>query len=135
MDVVFVDAPCTGAGTWRRRPDAKWRLSEDQLNQRIEQQDEALDNAAKYVKPGGRLVYVTCSIFAEENADRIEAFLGRDGDFEQRSTLDAIKASGGLVEGAETVLATCADAAGALQLSPLRTETDGFYIAVLERVG
>jgi len=135
MDIVFVDAPCTGAGTWRRRPDAKWRISENQLNQRIEQQDEAFDNSAKYVVPGGRLVYVTCSIFAEENADRIEAFLGRDSAFKQVSTLDAIVATGGLVDGADAVLAKCADEAGALQLSPLRSGTDGFYIAVLERVG
>lgn len=135
MDVVFVDAPCTGSGTWRRRPDAKWRLSENQLAQRIEQQDEALDNAAKYVKPGGRMVYVTCSVFPEENADRIEAFLVRDPDFVQRSALDAVLASGGLVEGAEAVLLPCQDESGALQLSPLRSATDGFYIAVLERVG
>lgn len=134
MDVVVVDAPCTGSGTWRRRPDAKWRLSGKQLEQRIEQQDEALDNAAKYVKPGGRLVYVTCSVFAEENGDRVEAFLARDSGFEQRSTLDAVLASGGLADGAEPVLANCVDDAGALQLSPHRSATDGFYIAVLERV-
>ena len=67
MDLVFVDAPCTGSGTWRRHPDAKWRLSPDQLAKRMKEQDAVLRQAAAYVKPGGRLVYVTCSLLAEEN--------------------------------------------------------------------
>jgi 16S rRNA (cytosine967-C5)-methyltransferase len=133
MDVVFVDAPCTGTGTWRRRPDAKWRVSENALNQRIQEQDEAIDNASKYVKPGGRLVYVTCSILPEENADRIDAFLSRERAFNQRDTLEALQRSGGLTAEAETVLAGCNMPGGALQLSPRRSATDGFFIAVLER--
>ncbi|MAL08487.1 MAG: MFS transporter [Maricaulis sp.] len=133
MDVVFIDAPCTGAGTWRRRPDSKWRLKPEALARRIEQQDEVLDRASTYVKPGGRLVYVTCSFLPEENSDRVEAFLTRDGGFEQVSTLAALKASGGLAEGAQDVLAKCEDDAGAILLSPRRSDTDGFYIAVMER--
>jgi len=135
MDVVFVDAPCTGTGTWRRRPDAKWRVSEGALNQRLEEQDEALDNAAKYVRPGGRLIYVTCSILPEENGDRIEAFLTRYANFTQRNSRDALIASGGLAEGAADVLAACEMDSGALQLTPHRSATDGFFIAVLERTG
>ena len=62
MDLVFVDAPCTGSGTWRRHPDAKWRLTPDQLARRIAEQDAVLAAAAPFVKPGGRLIYVTCSL-------------------------------------------------------------------------
>jgi len=135
MDVVFADAPCTGTGTWRRRPDAKWRVSEGALNQRLQEQDEVLDNATKYVKPGGRLVYVTCSILPEENGDRIEAFLARYTNFKQLNSRDALIASGGLAEGAADVLAGCEEESGALQLTPHRSGTDGFFIAVMERTG
>src|SRR5439155_8334746 len=75
MDLVFVDAPCTGSGTWRRHPDAKWRLTSQQLERRMAEQDAVLAAAGNYVKPGGRLIYVTCSLFAEENEDRVAAFL------------------------------------------------------------
>ncbi|WP_421787016.1 RsmB/NOP family class I SAM-dependent RNA methyltransferase [Hyphobacterium sp.] len=133
MDVVFVDAPCTGTGTWRRRPDAKWRVSEKALNQRLQEQDEVLDTAAKYVKPGGRLVYVTCSILPEENSDRVEAFLARDRGFNQLETLEELKRSGGLADGAVETLKACEAHGGALQLSPRRSATDGFFIAVMQR--
>ncbi len=133
MDVVFVDAPCTGTGTWRRRPDAKWRVSETALAHRIKDQDGALDNAAKYVRPGGRLVYVTCSILPEENADRVEAFLARHDGFAQLDTRDVLTASGGLADGAAETLSGCIAPGGALQLSPRRSATDGFFIAVMER--
>ena len=79
-DLVFVDAPCTGAGAWRRSPDAKWRIRPGALAERIKDQNQILERAAKYVKPGGRLVYVTCSLLMEENEDRLAAFLaGADG--------------------------------------------------------
>ncbi|HEY2481221.1 MAG TPA: RsmB/NOP family class I SAM-dependent RNA methyltransferase, partial [Caulobacteraceae bacterium] len=71
MDLVFADAPCTGSGVWRRHPDAKWRLAPAQLAQRIVEQDAVLAAAGPYVKSGGRLIYVTCSLFAEENEDRL----------------------------------------------------------------
>src|SRR5262249_40477194 len=67
MDIVLIDAPCTGSGTWRRRPDAKWRLTKKQLDQRCREQAAILDEASRFVKPGGRLVYVTCSVFDAEN--------------------------------------------------------------------
>src|SRR5207253_8736604 len=79
FDLVFVDAPCTGSGAWRRRPDAKWRLSPDQLARRMKEQDGVLRQAGAYVKPGGRLVYVTCSLLAEENEDRVAAFVEDSG--------------------------------------------------------
>ncbi len=74
MDLVFVDAPCTGSGTWRRHPDAKWRLTPQQLEHRLVEQDAVLAAAAAYAKPGGRLIYVTCSLLAEENEDSVAAF-------------------------------------------------------------
>jgi len=120
MDVVFVDAPCTGSGTWRRHPDAKWRLSEDQLGKRIVEQDTVLDQAAPLVKVGGRLVYVTCSVFAEENEDRVAAFLVRNPTF-------AVK---------PVALEPVADHVtpqGFLRLTPRTAATDGFFVALLER--
>ena len=61
-DLVMIDAPCTGSGAWRRNPDAKWRMRPGALEQRLKDQDETLDNAIRFVKPGGRIVYVTCSV-------------------------------------------------------------------------
>ena len=77
MDRVVVDAPCTGSGVWRRRPDAKWRLSPQMLEARLAEQRAVLDQAALLVKPGGRLAYITCSVLPQENRDQVEAFLSR----------------------------------------------------------
>lgn len=107
MDLVFIDAPCTGSGTWRRHPDAKWRLTPAQLDRRIAEQSALLDAASAFVKPGGRLVYVTCSVLREENDDRVEGFLAAHAAF--------------------------VPAAAPVRLDPLSTTTDGFFIAVLER--
>jgi 16S rRNA (cytosine967-C5)-methyltransferase len=117
MDVVFVDAPCTGSGTWRRHPDAKWRLSEQQLERRMAEQDGVLDQAATFLKPGGRLIYVTCSLFAEENEDRVEAFLARTPGFAAKPP----------------PFEQFATPAGHLRLTPRTAGTDGFFAAVLER--
>jgi 16S rRNA (cytosine967-C5)-methyltransferase len=133
MDVVFVDAPCTGAGTWRRHPDTKWRLTPQQLERRIEEQDAVLGEAARFVKPGGRLVYVTCSFFVEENEDRLAAFFASNKDFSETPALSAIAASGLLREGAKDSLAPFQTPSGALRLTPARTRTDGFFIATLKR--
>jgi 16S rRNA (cytosine967-C5)-methyltransferase len=81
MDLVLTDAPCTGSGTWRRRPDAKWRLNDQQLERRVQDQQEVLESAKHYVKPGGRLAYVTCSLFAEENTRQVARFLADNPDF------------------------------------------------------
>ncbi|HWA62899.1 MAG TPA: RsmB/NOP family class I SAM-dependent RNA methyltransferase [Caulobacteraceae bacterium] len=121
MDLVFVDAPCTGSGTWRRHPDAKWRLTERQLDQRTAEQDKALDEAARFVKPGGRVVYVTCSLLAEENEDRIAAFLARAPGFETTP-----------VEGPASRFLT---PQGFARLTPRTAGTDGFFVATLKRVG
>jgi 16S rRNA (cytosine967-C5)-methyltransferase len=121
MDVVFVDAPCTGSGVWRRHPDAKWRLTPQQLARRMAEQDDVLRQAAAFVKPGGRLVYVTCSLLAEENEDRVAAFLGDRPDFA------AVPATGP----ADAFLA----ASGSLRLTPRTSGTDGFFVAALLRGG
>lgn len=118
MDVVFVDAPCTGTGTWRRHPDTKWRLTPEQLQRRMAEQDAVLDQAVPQVKPGGRLVYVTCSVLAEENEDRLAAFRGRHPGFSPRP-----------IDLAD--LPTTPE--GYLRMTPHRTGTDGFFVAVLER--
>ncbi|WOI54575.1 RsmB/NOP family class I SAM-dependent RNA methyltransferase [Parvularcula sp. LCG005] len=130
MDVVFVDAPCTGSGTWRRRPDTKWRLTEEQLATRMDEQDEVLGLAAQYVKPGGALVYVTCSVFAEENEDRIAAFLSRNEGFTLSDARAAIIQSGGVR--ADSDLPPLSEG-GTLRLSPRLTDTDGFGITRLQR--
>ena len=129
MDVVFVDAPCSGSGTWRRHPDAKWRLTEKQLNARMTEQDAVLDAASAFVKPGGCIVYVTCSIFREENDDRVAAFMQRHERFEQISTCDQIAKSGLGVDAGQTPLKHAETEEGALRLSPAKFRTDGFYIA------
>ena len=119
MDLVFVDAPCTGSGTWRRHPDAKWRLTAQQLAKRMEEQGAVLGQAAAFVKPGGRLIYVTCSVFAEENEDRIDAFLAASPAF------SAAPASGP----ADAFLTP----RGFLRLTPRTAGTDGFFVSVLRR--
>jgi 16S rRNA (cytosine967-C5)-methyltransferase len=121
MDLVFADAPCTGSGVWRRHPDAKWRLTTEQLARRMAEQDAVLTAAEPYVKSGGRLIYVTCSLFAEENEDRVAAFLARAPEF-----------------GAEPANGVADDhltADGFLRLTPLTAGTDGFFAAVLRRNG
>jgi 16S rRNA (cytosine967-C5)-methyltransferase len=120
MDVVLVDAPCTGSGTWRRSPDSKWRLRPNALKARIDEQREALALAAPLVKPGGRLAYVTCSVLPEENEDQVAAFLAAHGSFAARP-----------VTGAEHIPAHARGAA--IQFTPRLTGCDGFFVALMER--
>ncbi len=126
MDMVLIDAPCTGAGTWRRRPDAKWRLSPAQLEMRMKEQASILQSAKTYVKPGGRIVYITCSLFREENEAQVEAFLSANGGFAASSGADVAK-RGGLDE--QMFLAGTTG----LTLTPRRTGTDGFFLSVLKK--
>ncbi len=118
MDVVFVDAPCTGSGTWRRSPDSKWRLRPNALAKRLEEQQQALALAAPLVKPGGRLVYVTCSVLPEENEDAVGTFLASYAGF----------APVGL-----DVDFPASERSVGIQMTPLQTGCDGFYVAVLKR--
>ncbi|AJY45742.1 RsmB/NOP family class I SAM-dependent RNA methyltransferase [Martelella endophytica] len=128
FDRVLVDAPCTGTGTWRRRPDIKWRLSEKNLEERTTQQAEVLAAASRFVKPGGALVYVTCSLLPAENQNQVQAFLAANPDFsaEPVETLWP-----GLFPG---VAAHPHFTAGAFAtLTPAITGTDGFFCAILRK--
>ncbi len=107
MDIVFVDAPCTGTGVWRRRPDAKWRLTPRALEQRQRDQAEVLAFGAALVKPGGSLVYATCSVLAEENEDQVATFMAAS--------------PGWSPAGADK------------RLSPHSTQTDGFFVSQIKR--
>ncbi|ACB95545.1 RsmB/NOP family class I SAM-dependent RNA methyltransferase [Beijerinckia indica] len=127
-DLVFVDAPCTGTGTWRRNPDAKWRIRPGALEERIKQQNETLATAARYVKPGGRIVYATCSVLAEENEDRITDFLKENAGFQARPAGDMAREAG------LPMLADFASTLGpGLRLTPRTSGTDGFYVVELTR--
>ncbi len=130
FDVVLVDAPCTGSGTWRRRPDAKWRLKPEALETRLGEQRAVLDLAGRFVKPGGRLVYVTCSVFAEENDDQIARFLQEHPGFERIGPREMWESAFGA--GSFEAAGLPEDAAGVL-LTPLRHGTDGFFIAAARR--
>ncbi|MER8772451.1 RsmB/NOP family class I SAM-dependent RNA methyltransferase [Mesorhizobium sp. M0960] len=130
MDIVLIDAPCTGSGTWRRRPDAKWRLTQRQLDARKGEQETILDAAKDFVKPGGLLVYITCSVFDEENGDQVSAFRDRHPGFvpvDHRQLWDSRFA------GHEAAVRI--GAAGGISLSPLLSGTDGFYFCALRRAG
>ncbi len=133
MDVVFVDAPCSGAGTWRRHPDTKWRLTEAQLTRRMDEQDKVLGEAARYSKPGGSLVWVTCSFLKEENEDRLGAFLADHSDFSMSSVIEQIAASGTLTDEGRDALSSCVTPDGALRLTPDKIRADGFFVAVLTK--
>jgi 16S rRNA (cytosine967-C5)-methyltransferase len=128
FDTVFVDAPCTGTGAWRRRPDAKWRLRPTSLEQRVAEQRAALATAAALTKPGGRLVYVTCSVLPEENRDQVGWFEANHPAFVTLPWRDSWAAG---VGGEPPVSAEAGDSA--LLLTPARHGTDGFFIAVLTR--
>jgi 16S rRNA (cytosine967-C5)-methyltransferase len=127
FDVVCIDAPCTGTGAWRRRPDAKWRLKPANLAQRVDEQRALLELAAPLVKPGGRLAYVTCSVLPEENGDQLAWFAASHAGFAVLPWREAWAAG----VGGEPPSSACGDAA--LLLTPARHGTDGFFIAVLTR--
>jgi len=124
FDRVFVDVPCLGTGTWRRNPDAKWRSRPEDLAELVERQQQILRSAARLVRPGGRLVYATCSLLREEDEAQAETFLAAMPEF---SLVPAARAweetIGGRSPGGEDYLF----------LTPARHGTDGFFVAVFER--
>ena len=127
-DLVLIDAPCTGSGAWRRNPDAKWRIRPGALEQRINDQDETLESALRFVKPGGRIVYITCSVLRAENEDRIAEFMGRHDDLLPVDAATQARSAG------LPALAEHRSRLGpGFRLSPRATGTDGFYIATLTR--
>ncbi len=107
FDLVLVDAPCTGTGIWRRDPDKRWRMLGPEMSELVLLQRKILDSACRLVKPGGRLVYATCSLLLEENDDQVGAFLKEHQEFSVKGDF--------------------------LRLTPALNDTDGFFAAVLER--
>ncbi len=107
FDLVLVDAPCTGTGTWRRDPDKRWRMLGPGISELVPLQREILDSAQRLVRPGGRLVYATCSLLADENEKQIENFIAGHPDFSLKGEM--------------------------LKLTPARDDTDGFFAAALTR--
>ena len=124
FDRVLVDAPCSGCGTWRRNPDAKWRLSPAGLGELVDLQARILESAARLVKPGGRLVYATCSLLAAENQEQLDRFLGSAADFAALPVEQVW---------ADAIGGPCPGAGASLSLTPAQHGTDGFFIAVMER--
>lgn len=124
-DRFIIDAPCSGSGTWRRSPDAKFRLTETRLAELVKIQSELLDMAAARVKAGGRIVYITCSVFADENSSQIKAFFQRHSNF---SPVDLRS-----VWQEKTEAAFPFPTGEYLEFSPLVSGTDGFFIAVLKK--
>jgi 16S rRNA (cytosine967-C5)-methyltransferase len=124
FDRVFVDVPCLGTGTWRRNPDAKWRMHPEDLAELVERQQQILRSAARLVRPGGRVIYATCSLLREEDEAQAETFLAAEPDFALLPAARAWAATiGGASPGGEDYL----------RLTPARHGTDGFLPAIFER--
>ena len=116
-DVVLVDAPCSGTGTWRRNPEARWRLNPARLDRLVAEQARILDFAAPLLAPGGALVYATCALTDREGRDQVQAFLNRH--------------DGWAVERIDTAMGR--PRGDGLLLTPGHDGTDGFYFARLRR--
>ena len=117
-DLVLIDAPCTGTGTWRRAPDARWRITPEQSASIVKTQAEILDSAASHVKKGGRLFYITCSLDKAENENQTDAFLKRHADFELEDLAPVFNRLTGQTTETKTI-----------RLCPAKLHTDGFFAA------
>ena len=120
-DIVLVDAPCSGSGTWRRNPEGRWRLSPDGLDKVVALQAHLLDLAVPLLKPGGVLIYAVCSILAREGAGQVADFLGRHSSWAVHNMPDEFGDEFGRVDG------------GGRLLTPGHDHTDGFFVARLKR--
>jgi 16S rRNA (cytosine967-C5)-methyltransferase len=129
-DLVLIDAPCTGTGTWRRNPDAKWRVRPGALTDRLAQQEAVLHRARALVKPGGRIAYITCSVLNEENGDQMRAFIARHPDFSVEKPANVVTALG---ERAYSFAQAVLMSEQGLLMTPRRTGTDGFFVGMLRR--
>ena len=116
-DVVLVDAPCSGSGTWRRNPEGRWRLTPDRLNRLVTSQSRLLDIASALVRPGGAIVYAVCSLLSREAAGQIQGFLSRHSSW--------MTEDDGMEFGRS-------DGGGRL-LTPAHDGTDGFFVARLRQ--
>ena len=128
FDCVVVDAPCSGTGTWRRKPDAKWKFSAKLLGMRIDEQREVLTRGASLVKPGGRLVYYTCSVLPEENTEQVKVFLAGNTGFRIIPYTEQWKRMiGGIPP------RSADGSSDTLLLTPHQHGTDGFFVAVMQK--
>ncbi len=130
-DLVLIDAPCTGTGTWRRNPDAKWRMRPGALEVRLKDQAEVLDRAAGMVKSGGRIAYVTCSVLPAENNEQVRAFATRHPEF---AVVPPHETASVLWDRAEDFEKAALKSAEGWLMTPRRTATDGFFVSVLRKV-
>ncbi|MEO0636034.1 MAG: RsmB/NOP family class I SAM-dependent RNA methyltransferase [Pseudomonadota bacterium] len=128
MDRVVLDAPCSGSGTWRRRPDTKWKLTPEQLEQRVEEQEAVLAAARNYPRVGGFLVYITCSVLPEENENQVYAFLEANPEYELLSAGEVWQDLFGFDK-----RTPWSSDMKTITLTPASTGTDGFFFAVMER--
>jgi 16S rRNA (cytosine967-C5)-methyltransferase len=129
-DLVVIDAPCTGTGTWRRNPDAKWRMRPGALEIRLKDQAEVLERAVPLVKPGGRIAYITCSVLTEENGEQVRAFLARHPEF---ATAPPAQTASVLQDKAADFAKAALQSTEGWLMTPRRTGTDGFFVAVLKK--
>jgi 16S rRNA (cytosine967-C5)-methyltransferase len=129
-DLVVIDAPCTGTGTWRRNPDAKWRMRPGALEIRLKDQAEVLERAVSLVKPGGRITYVTCSVLAEENGEQVAAFVGRHPEF---AIVPPEQTASVLWDKADAFAEAALKSPEGWLMTPRRTGTDGFFVSVLKK--
>jgi len=129
IDLVLIDAPCTGTGTWRRNPDAKWRMRSGALDERVKEQAAILDRAVPLVKRGGRIVYVTCSVLDEENGGQLRAFLTRHPQFALVPPAEVAEAA--LGERAFMFGKAARFSGEGILMTPRTTDTDGFFVGVL----
>ncbi len=132
IDLVLVDAPCTGIGTWRRNPDTKWRVRPGALDERMKEQDLVLARARALAKAGGRICYITCSVIPRENDERVAAFLAANRDFSAVDPREVLALAPDTLSERDDLVSV---GGLGLQLSPKRTNTDGFYCAILQRKG
>src|SRR3954470_13485805 len=129
-DLVLIDAPCTGTGTWRRNPDAKWRMRPGALEIRLKDQTEVLERAAPLVQKGGRIAYITCSVLSEENGEQVSAFVGRHPEF---SVVPPEQTASVLWDKAEEFAQAALQSPEGWLMTPRRTGTDGFFVSVLKK--
>ena len=131
MDMVLIDAPCTGTGAWRRNPDAKWRTRPGALIERQKEQAEVLDRAVPLLKAGGRIAYVTCSVLEEENGAQMRAFLARHDGFAIEPPNEVTQTLG---ERAFMFGKAARFSDEGIMMTPRTTDTDGFFVALLRRL-
>lgn len=129
-DLVVIDAPCTGTGTWRRNPDAKWRMRPGALEVRTKDQIAVLDRAAALAKPGGRIAYITCSVLPQENNEQVSRFMIRHPEF---TVVPPSQVASVLWDKADDFTAATLQSDEGLLMTPRRTGTDGFFVSVLKR--